>query len=259
MNNRYGLYDEFERRYRRSIKLFDTEFADQLEDKRAGLLYGIITNCELARKFDWTPEQRSRQADRNALNEAKNVAKHARKLAQYFHAYPWQLTFALMGGILKSGIHLRIKEDQHSIEVGVALSPSHSIRLAKLLTEVANEVEKGNLAAKRGPFTHRTRHGPLNYTKPIENNADLPKPATALAIYLSFLFRKHSLDGEIFLQPGETIPAGGRPRWKLVRQFVSDALNVDSDFKDAASKVLNRNPKLEMVGYRWGRAAEESR
>lgn len=259
MDNRYGLYGEYGLRYRQSINLFDSAFQDLPEDTRTALLYVIIEHCELARKFDWAPDQQSRQADRDAINESKGAAKHARELARYLCSFPMQVTLALMGGILKSGIHLRTTNDKIPITAGVALSPSHSIRLAGLLTELAEEIEFGNLAAKRGPFTHRSRHGPLLYPNPIENYADLPTPATALAIYLSFLFRKFTSEGQLFLLPGETIPAGGRPHWKLVSQFVLDALRVDGDFKDVASKVLRRHPKLGMVGYRWGRDASKSK
>jgi hypothetical protein len=257
--NTYGLYDEFARRYRKSIERFSSTFRNETEEKRVGLLYVIIEGCEAARKFNWKPEQERRIADRGAIRKARSAAKHARGFAQYARSYPWQITFALMKAILKTGVHLRTKADEQPIEAGVALGPGQAVRLANLLTEFAQEIEAGNLAAKAGPFTHRTRHGPLLYSKPVEDKADLPEPATALAIYLSFLFRKFSLEGGIFLQPGETIPVRGRPRWKLVGRFVCDALDTNGDFKDRASKVIRRNAKLGMVGYWWGRTQENSR
>jgi hypothetical protein len=259
MQRPYGLHKDIARRYRDSIKLFDSEFVNQPEEIRTELIYIIIGACESARTFDWTPEQTSRDADRNAIKEAKSAAKHALKFAEYCRAYPWQMMSAILGAILRTGVHLRTKEDEQPIERGVAFSPSYSIRLADLLTQAAVELNAGNLSAKRGPFVHRTRHGPLNYNKPIENNADLPAPPTALAIYLSFLFRKQFLVGEAYFQPGETIPVNGKPRWKLVEKFVSDSLGVDGDFKDAATKVLGRNRTLEIVGYRWGRTDEKLR
>jgi hypothetical protein len=253
MSDHYGLFAEIRQRYQRSTRRFDVEFAQYSLQERTELLYGILQICETARTFDWTPEQQARDRDRNAISDAKSAEKYARGLASYCQSYPLQSMPALMSAMLKTGVHLRMKGDNEPIERGVALSPSHSIRLANLLRRVAEEIASGNLAAKRGPFTHRTRHGPLDYRKPIEDNADLPEPTTALAIYLAFVFRKHSLENQLFLQPGENTPKGGRPRWRLINEFVCEALEADGDFKDSASKVLRRNPDLGMVGYRWGR------
>ncbi len=266
MKNPYGLHDEFACRYQQSIMIFDRDFRSRSEQERTGLLYGIVEHCELARKFEFEREHLSREADREALAEAESAAKHARALANYLGAYPWQATIALMNAILKSEVHLRMHVDQTPMETTstfedgcdgggkpvVAMSPSHSMRLSLLLNRLAEEFEAGNLLAKCGPFAHRTRHGPLGYHKPIDNVAAtaLPTRETALAIYLSFLFRKYEAERQIFIMNGELYPKNGKPHWKLVNQLVCDTFEMTGDFAEAAKARTKGACKLQMWGYR---------
>jgi hypothetical protein len=266
MKNPYGLHDEFAYRYQQSIMIFGRDFRSRSEEERAGLLYRIVEQCELARKFEFEREHLSREADREAIADAKSAAKHARILANYLGAYPRQTTFALMNAILKSEVHLRMHVDPTPMETTstfedgcdcggkpvVAMSPSHSMRLSLLLNGLAEEIEAGNLSAKCGPFAHRTRHGPLGYHKPIDNVAAtaLPTRETALAIYLSFLFRKYEAERQIFIMTGELYPKNGKPHWKLVNLLVCDTFEITGDFSEAAKARTKGDCKLQMWGYR---------
>jgi hypothetical protein len=259
MKNQYRLNDELACRYAPSTQLFDAKFLRLPQDERVALFYKIVNDCELARVFDWEPDKKNRQMDRDALDQAESAARHARQLAKYCREFPFQAFGGIVAGILESGVHLRIKQDQVPIERGAALGAGQSIRLANLLSALADEFEAGRILAKRWCLIHRTRYGPLNFPEPIENLPEtaLPGRGTTLAIYLSFLFRKHSLVGTANFQPGERIPDDGLPRWQLVTHLVQDSLGELGDVKDKASKVIRANPNLEIVGYLWGRQREQ--
>jgi hypothetical protein len=142
------------------------------------------------------------------------------------------------------------------------------LRLGGFLNALADELEAGNLLAKAGPMMHRWRHGPLLYPKPIDKTAALPDPPVCLAIMLSFLVRRYTLNGDTYYQQGEGYWVGdtyyqqgerywvkaekqGRPGWPVVQVFVEDAFNIeDSDHVMAAAKQrIKMNPDLQI--FRW--------
>jgi hypothetical protein len=169
-------------RYRESLKLLDQS---EFNGSAADYLIGI---CEQARDYTW-PEHDTRERDRQAVADAAQQARYARRLAKYLERHPYPTMIPVMTAILATGVHLRIAADNQPLERGVALSPSQSLRFAQLLNALADELEAGKLLAQAGPMLHRTRVGPLGFPYPIEKNADVPGSETCLALMLSFLFQ----------------------------------------------------------------------
>lgn len=219
----------------------------------------MISVCEKARKYGW-PESKTRAQDTQALAGTEQAAKHARSLAKYLARHPTQTMTAVMSAILVTGVHLRTKADDVPISEGVALSPSQSLRLSRLLSALADELHNKNLLARAGPMSHRNHLGPLWFDRAIEGRGrnTLPDRETCLAIYLSFLFRRLTPQGEIYWQRGEPIPKNGNPRWPIVAALVRDTMGAridEQDLIEKARKRISKNPGLQIVGYEWGDAA----
>jgi hypothetical protein len=244
--------NEIAKPYEASIALFQRAFQRIDEPARASALHTVLQHCDAARVYNW-PEKQYRQADCDALSETKNAIANMRTVARFYRSFPLQSSPAICAAMLRSGVHLRVKEDPRSIDQGVALGAGQARRLATLLTAAADELENGGLLAKSGPMLHRFRHGPLLFSQPIEGKADAPEAATCLAIVLSFLFRLQDTNGEMTYQMGDLVNVqSGRPQWKLVAQFVDDALGVvkgGMEYANMVGKIIRRNPDLQIVGY----------
>ncbi len=265
MKPAYGLIGEIAERYKISIDAFDKEFGGLPTSDRVEILYMILHHCEAARTFDWTADNENRRDDSAALTDRKAAAASARKLERFCRIYPDQAMVAVMAAQWESGVYLRVGDEarrlaKHIADLGgearegddlVGFGAGQSIRLAKLLTALADQLDAGYLLAKAGPMLHRFRHGPLLFAKPIDRRAKLPEPPTCLAIFLSFLLRRHDAIGQMGYSAGEPISTEGRPRWPLVSQFVNDALGVSSgqDHRRSASSEISRNPDLQICGY----------
>jgi hypothetical protein len=252
----YNLDPEIVARYKDGIGLIEREFD---HSERQKVILTAIEYCEQARRYDWEKDNTTRLADRNArkLVRNKNPIVNARELARFLEEFPQQTMQPIMAAILKSGVHLRtMADDPETINLGVAFSKSHSLRMARLLAEFANELASGALFAQTGPFMHRFRVGPLLYPKPVDGRTRQAgaDERTCLAVFLSFLFRVHSLTGSFAYQSGETIPKEGNPRWPLVAQLVTDALgqcaNEAPDYGNTVGKLISRHPDLRVLGYR---------
>ena len=90
----------------------------------------------------------------------------------------------------------------------------------------------------------------------------MPDAETCLAIYLSFLFRRLTPQGEFYWQCGNPMPKGkdGNPCWPIVAALVRDALGAHIDEQaliDKSRKRIRSNPGLQIVGYEWGDAAPQ--
>ncbi|MCK1378091.1 hypothetical protein IVB33_07570, partial [Bradyrhizobium sp. 24] len=200
----------------------------------------------------WSEANKTRAADKEALSKSKTAASSARQLSTILKRHPQQFGFTVSAASLKSEVFLRSRDDVQPIGYVLATNGTDALRLADLLDEMEKALRAGEVLAKAGPMMHRTRHGPLNFAKPIENQSKLPDSETCLAVYLVAKLRHYDLTGNWRMGAGSRIPRDGRSRWNLVEQWVQDALNDASGIKSAeakAAKLLARHPDLEIWDY----------
>jgi hypothetical protein len=245
------LPPKIKKRYRESIAIAEEAFKNILPQTRSDLIKILINDCEAARTYDWAFEQELRQLDRDALREAPQAAREAKRLAAYAMKYIVPLIPGVMASQLDSGVFLRIAEDDPDSMATVTWDETHSVRLHDLLAALSANLERKFLAAQRGNLIHRTKVGPLKFPKPIDKQAEIPQPDTCLAIFLAFRLKKFSQTGTWTMKREEMIPREGRPAWSVIEQLVTDTLGTGdkASAKDRASKVMNRHPGLKIVGY----------
>jgi hypothetical protein len=262
MNGELVLPPAVSHRYAKSIAALNAAFSDAPE-----LIVTLLHNCEMARTYAW-PEKAKRTSDTDARAEVATAVKHARGLARFCRRYPTQTMAAVAAASIKSHVHLRLGDDTergkdeaaHRAAVKrmrskrepddpVPLAPSYATRFANLLNGFAGELATTGLLAKAGPMTHRWRHGPLYYPRPIDDVANLPGAPVCLAIVLSFLLRLYSLHGRAGYQAGEPYPTKGRPRWAIVQELVAEAFgNPAADYVANARQVAKPRPAGDRLG-----------
>ena len=98
---------------------------------------------------------------------------------------------------------------------------------------------------KSGPFWHRTTHGCLSYSKPLEGQAKLPGADTMLLFSLVLFFRFRSSGGTV-LQEGQPMPAEGKPNYGLAVEIVNvvfpdSAITSDLYARNILHNLLLRN------------------
>ena len=138
-------------------------------------------------------------------------------------------------------------------EEPIALS---SLWLSRLLDALADQLQNKRLLSRTGPVAHQWQHGPLWLERSVEGRARsaLPDPETCLAIYLSFVFRRLTPEGDIRRKNDkfEPMPTDGNPRWPIVAALVRDALDARTDEQELIAKSRKRirsNPGLRIIGY----------
>lgn len=249
----YPLKDDMRSRYRASVALTDREFKNLAKQERWAIISMMIGFCEAARAYSWNEGKEARAADKKALGKTYTAANSARRLSSILRQHPRQFGFAVSAASLKSEVFLRAKDDEQPIGYVPALHGTDALRLARLLDELEEGLREGKILAKAGPMMHRTRHGPLHFAKPIEDQSKLPDPETCLAVYLVAKLRNFDLTGNWRMGAGSPIPRDGRTRWDLVEQWVQDALaDTTRQVKPAeakAAKLLDRHPDLEIWDY----------
>ncbi len=249
----YPLSDEMKSRYRASVALTDKEFKSHTKNERWAIISMLIGFCEAARSYSWNEGNEARAADKKALGKSTTAANSARRLSSILKQYPRQFGFAVSAASLGCEVFLRKEDDTVPIGYVPAVQGIDALRLAELLDGMEEKLRDKFILAKAGPMMHRTRHGPLHFTKPIEDQSKLPDPETCLAVYLVAKLRNYDLTGNWRMGAGSPIPRDGRTRWDLVEQWVQDALADSSrSIKPAeakAAKLLDRHPDLEIWDY----------
>ena len=212
------------------------------------IISSFVEFCEAARVFDWSDGDKSRRSDTAAIKDAETAARTARRLALFLRKHPHQYGFAVGSASLESRVFLRKTTDEHPVGSVSMFGVAEALHLAKLLQRLDQKLGGKNILAKAGPMLHRTRHGPLHYARPIDNQSKLPDRETCLAIYLVSKLRHFEASGN-WPTVGYPVPRKGSARWALIAQWVQNALGTDSDVERKASKVIQNNPGLQIWNY----------
>ena len=108
---------------------------------------------------------------------------------------------------------------------------------------------------------HRTKHGPIRFSKPIDKQSKLPLPETCLPVYLVMKLRQFDLTGSFRLQIGTRVPRKGRSRWDLVEGMTSAEVyrtGRSARFSSPADYWLSRGGPVAEAGRRLGIVSQVS-
>jgi hypothetical protein len=242
----FGLFPQIFSRYRESVNLLTGEFANIPYRDRAGVIHGLLAQCEAARNYKW-PDKDFRERDRESIEGAKSAAIHAEKLAKYLRKHQTQTQFALMAAQENTDIRLWRKDETHSI--------NQVEGFANLCDALAMELKGGNLFAKKGALMHRHQVGPLLFENPIDDRAGKFDQKTCLAIVLMLKLKIYEARKTMSFQAGEPMPAGDFSKWEIVHQLVVDAFhekaraNGVENLQRTVNAVLEKYPDLQILGY----------
>ena len=113
------------------------------------------------------------------------------------------------------------------------------------------EALRRDLLAKRGPFVHRFKVGPLIYPRPVDrHSARINVRAMGLLFQLVLYFRRftHGIRSVGRLQNGERMPSYGEPYYDIASEFVNaatgKAFGTASQARDRLDKFLAKNPGI---------------
>lgn len=237
---------ELEKRYKHGLKALA-----ELGDGTSRFLKfrdGILRACEDARKYakDDDFNEKERKRDAAFLKERKSLVAAARKLSKSFQRYPLQtratLLHAQLGGRFGNlaGFDLSGTNIQHVDE-----------RFDKLLEAYIDTVSKDPYA-KKGEFTHRFMVGPLVFQDAIDMHPSKINPSVTGLLFQLVLYMRRFTVGELDptkISQCEPMPSYGDPRYKIVCDFINDALEKAMDENGARQRLEKLIENNSGIGF----------
>ena len=136
---------------------------------------------------------------------------------------------------------------------------------AQLLNAYEDALNPRNIPAKKGPFSHRSRVGPLDFGKSIDVRKGGVADGAEIGVLfeLTLYFRRYTsgvdADRLGYMQTGEPMPQSGDPCWPLVVQLMAATFDKDAFGTDGApeeqnvrrrfNKLLKEHPQLTFAGW----------
>jgi hypothetical protein len=213
----------------------------------------VIEACTEARRYRLTygtsdPPARRRQRDTEVLGGLESHRKAVRRVANFIRRYPEYIGQAL--------------KQMHRVE-GVSISFREKTSLADAWYRLLNAYEEAlapeRVPAKRGPFVHRSRIGPLDFGASVDRQrgARIDAVQTGLLFQLVLYFRRYTSGKEGaalgYMQTGEPMPAQGDPCWLVCGELLAATLDTEilapDDLGRRLNKLLQKHPKLSFVGW----------
>ena len=215
------------------------------------LVAGILHACEDARRYsrDDDPNVRHRRNDAAFLEDKKTLVSAARRLSKSAREYRIQSAMTLFRALVK----LRNKD------LGVlALRGPGGVSVeevfAQLLDAYAEALDAAPFA-KEGDTLHRIMVGPLIFPEEVDSRSSRIDAAVTGLLFQLVLYIRRFIAGEpepTHISQCEPMPDYGEPRYRIVCEFINDALGKATNEHSARQrleKLIRTNPGIGFFAW----------